>query len=82
MPASGAVAAAARPYPTLMKPLSLMTVPCHPLKEQVLRRYPFFWSTLFERRMLFERRTFASERSRCLSGGRPLRDANSVLAMS
>ncbi len=76
------VAAPARPYPTLTKPLSLMTVPCRPLKEHVLRRYPFFWSTLFERRMLFERRQRASGNGLSMSGERSLRIAKTALAMA
>lgn len=44
-----------RPYLTLTKPLSLMTLHYPPAREQILRRHPFFRSTMFERRMLFER---------------------------
>lgn len=44
-----------RPYPGLVRPLSLMTIHYPTVAEQVHRRYPFFRSTLFERRMLFER---------------------------
>jgi hypothetical protein len=44
-----------RPYPRLKKPISLMTVHYPTVAEQVHRRYPFFRSTYFERRMLFER---------------------------
>ncbi len=44
-----------RPYPGLAKPLSLMTVHYPTFVDQVHRRYPFFRSTFFERRMLFER---------------------------
>jgi hypothetical protein len=47
--------APARPYRTLIKPLSLMTLDYFAAKESVNRRYPFFRSTFFERRMLFER---------------------------
>jgi hypothetical protein len=47
----------ARPYPTLTKPISLMTVNQAHVAEQVHRRYPFFRSTYFERRMLFEPHT-------------------------
>jgi N-acyl-L-homoserine lactone synthetase len=46
---------APRPYPLLAKPISLMTIDYPTVAEQVHRRYPFFRSTLFERRMLFER---------------------------
>jgi N-acyl-L-homoserine lactone synthetase len=46
---------APRPYPLLAKPISLMTVHHSSVADQVHRRYPFFRSSLFERRMLFER---------------------------
>jgi len=46
----------ARPYPGLTKPLSLMTVHYPTFVGQVHQRYPFFRSTLFEQRTLFERR--------------------------
>lgn len=45
----------ARPYPLLAKPISLMTVNYEDVADTVHRRYPFFRSTYFERRMLFER---------------------------
>jgi hypothetical protein len=44
-----------RPYPSLVKPLSLMTVHCRSVRAKILHRYPYFHSTLFERRMLFDR---------------------------
>jgi hypothetical protein len=44
----------ARPYPMLKAPISLMTVNQEEAAEQVYRRYPFFRSTHFERRMLFD----------------------------
>lgn len=44
-----------RPYPLLKKPITLMTVRQSAVADQVHRRYPFFRSTFFERRMLFER---------------------------
>jgi len=44
-----------RPYPLLAKPLGLMTVHYPSEADQIGRRYPFFRSPLFERRMLFER---------------------------
>lgn len=47
------VLADARPYPTLVKPLSLMKLDYFGMKDDVHRRYPFFRSTGFERRMLF-----------------------------
>ena len=43
-----------RQYLTLTKPLSLMMLDFPPAREQILARYPFFRSTFFERRMLFE----------------------------
>jgi hypothetical protein len=44
----------ARPYPTLIKPLSLMTLDYATAKSKVNHRYPFFNSSHFERRALFE----------------------------
>jgi hypothetical protein len=44
-----------RPYLTLIKPLSLMQLHYPSTRRQIVQRYPFFRSTLFERRMLFER---------------------------
>ncbi len=52
-----------RPYPTLSKPISLMTLHFPPAREQIIRRYPFFHSTAFERRMLFERQAKVAQRS-------------------
>jgi hypothetical protein len=52
-----------RPYPNLEKPISLMTLDYHVAREPVLRRYPFFRSTYFERRMLFERDIAVPQRS-------------------
>ena len=46
-----------RPYPGLAKPITLLMADYPRYAEQVHRRYPFFRSSLFERRMLFERRT-------------------------
>lgn len=42
-----------RHYPSLMKPISLMALDFPMNRERVLARYPFFRSTVFERRMLF-----------------------------
>lgn len=42
-----------RHYPSLTKPISLMALDYRLNRERVLRRYPFFRSTYFERRMLF-----------------------------
>lgn len=44
-----------RPYPPLIKPLTLMTADYREVSDYVYRRYPFYRSTYFERRMLFER---------------------------
>jgi hypothetical protein len=44
-----------RPYPLLAKPISLMTADYPSAADQVHQRYPFFRSTFFERRMLFDR---------------------------
>jgi N-acyl-L-homoserine lactone synthetase len=44
-----------RRYLTLTKPLSLMMLDFPTARDQIIRRYPFFRSTFFERRMLFER---------------------------
>jgi len=44
-----------RHYPMLSKPITLMTVDYKVAAERVHRRYPFFRSTYFERRMLFAR---------------------------
>lgn len=45
----------ARPYPLLEKPISLMTLDYFAERDRVNRGYPFFRSTFFERRMMFER---------------------------
>jgi N-acyl-L-homoserine lactone synthetase len=44
-----------RSYPLLAKPISLMTVHYPSVADRVHQRYPFFRSTFFERRMLFDR---------------------------
>jgi hypothetical protein len=44
-----------RQYLTLTKPLSLMMLHYPPARQRIVNRYPFFRSTFFERRMLFER---------------------------
>ncbi len=46
-----------RDYPTVTKPLALMMVNCRDVRLKILARYPYFRSTYFERRMLFERST-------------------------
>jgi hypothetical protein len=52
-----------RPYPNLQKPISLMTLDYTDARERVLARHPFFRSTYFERRMLFERPQKIAQRS-------------------
>jgi hypothetical protein len=49
-----------RPYPTLIKTLCLMAVDYPKMCETVYQRYPFFRSTAFERRMLFDREAHRS----------------------
>jgi hypothetical protein len=44
-----------RTCPLLSKPVTLMTVNYKDVADQLHRRYPFFRSTFFERRMLFAR---------------------------
>jgi hypothetical protein len=60
-----------RPYPTLTKPLSLMAVNFPENRDKVFARYPLFRSTLFERRMLFDRH---AERVQPLAPELDLRD--------
>jgi hypothetical protein len=48
------VLADARPYPSLTRPISLMNLDYLAAKPAIQRRYPFFRSTLFERRSLFD----------------------------
>lgn len=43
-----------RHYPTLTKPIACMMLDYAEARERVHARYPFFRSTVFERRMLFE----------------------------
>ena len=45
----------ARPYPHLIKPICLMASEYQTVADYVHQRYPFFRSTFFERRALFER---------------------------
>jgi hypothetical protein len=44
-----------RTYPTLIKPISLMVLDFPLMRDRVHERYPFFRSSVFERRMLYER---------------------------
>lgn len=50
-----------RPYPTLTKPLCLMAADYPEVREKIFERYPYFRSTFFERRKLFEREQVVSE---------------------
>jgi len=52
-----------RPYPNLQKPISLMTLDYRAARDRVHRRFPFFRSNYFERRMLFERGIDLAQRS-------------------
>jgi N-acyl-L-homoserine lactone synthetase len=49
------VLCAARPYPQLAKPISLMSLHFPTAADWLYRHYPFFRSTALERRRLFER---------------------------
>jgi N-acyl amino acid synthase FeeM len=49
-----------RRYPLLTKPISLMALEYAASRTAVPRRYPFFHSTHFERRMLFGRETMVA----------------------
>ena len=53
----------ARTYPLLATPISLMSVSRDAAREYVLRRYPFYRSSAFERRMLFGEATIGSGQS-------------------
>jgi N-acyl-L-homoserine lactone synthetase len=52
-----------RPYPRLAKPISLMTVHFPSAAERLYQQYPFFRSSIFERRKLFDRRLPPAARS-------------------
>lgn len=58
-----------RPYPQLAKPICLMTIHYRTVADDVHRRYPFFRSTFFERRMLFERSSAAADHEDARSQG-------------
>jgi N-acyl amino acid synthase FeeM len=49
-----------RAYPTLSKLISLMVLDYPAMRDRVHQRYPFYRSTVFERRMLFERHAEAA----------------------
>jgi hypothetical protein len=66
-----------RPYANLTKSLSLMTLDFHAGRARVEQRYPFFRSTNFERRMLFERLQ-GIPNSEALYGHRPTLAADPV----
>ncbi len=42
-----------RPYPTLMKPICLMSADVRSIRSRLMARYPVFLSSFTERRMLF-----------------------------
>jgi hypothetical protein len=65
-----------RPYPSLVKPLSLMTVVCREVRAKILHRYPCYHSTIFERRMLFERRPQARKSTTKLRAKLPSANTN------
>lgn len=52
-----------RPYPQLAKPISLMTVHFPRVAERLYRRYPFFRSSIYEQRRMFERQPRSGELS-------------------
>jgi hypothetical protein len=43
-----------RPYPSLLKPISLLAANMYKQRDTVVERYPIFLSSFTERRMLFE----------------------------
>lgn len=53
----------ARPYPNLLKPIACMFLYYPESREDVCRRYPFFHSAHFERRMLFDRQIQIAHRT-------------------
>jgi hypothetical protein len=55
----------ARPYPPLLKPISLTTVHFPTAADELYRRYPFYRSTVFERRKLFERQRHSVDAASC-----------------
>jgi hypothetical protein len=65
-----------RPYPSLLKQLSLMTVVCREVRAKILSRYPCYHSTIFERRMLFERRILPLKSEAMLKAKLPSANAN------
>jgi hypothetical protein len=48
-----------RPYPSLMKPITLMSLDFQAKRETILRRYPFFGSSAAERHRIFAPRATA-----------------------
>jgi hypothetical protein len=73
------VLADARPYPSLTKPISLMNLDYLAAKPAVQARYPFFRSTLFERRALFDSST-ESQRRWAMRPAAPLSEIATELA--
>jgi hypothetical protein len=64
-----------RPYPTVTKPLSLMMVDYHSVREKILAR-PYFHSSFFERRMLFERAALPRRTAAMLQAKLPTANIN------
>jgi hypothetical protein len=52
-----------RLYPNLQMHVGLMTLDYRQMRDQVHQRHPFFRSSFFERRMLFERHAAVERRS-------------------
>jgi N-acyl-L-homoserine lactone synthetase len=52
-----------RHYPSLIKPICLMALDYRLTRQRVVQRYPFFRSTVAERRALFEREHVLPQRS-------------------
>jgi hypothetical protein len=65
-----------RPYPSLTKPLSLMMLDFRAERQKILARNPFFRSTFFERRMLFERPALPSRTAAMLQAKLPTANIN------
>jgi N-acyl-L-homoserine lactone synthetase len=60
-----------RPYPTLIKPLSLMMLDYPANRDEIMRRYPFFGSTAAERVAVFGQPVPSSRRRVAAAGDRP-----------
>jgi N-acyl-L-homoserine lactone synthetase len=69
------VVCAARPYPQLAKPISLMSLDFPKAASELYRRYPFFLSTAREQQMVFKRGAIPVSRD-----DKPMRDRLSPFA--